>query len=539
MKRIPLVTLVAVAASLASRAGWAEAADPRPNIVFFYADDWGRTASCYADPDRPSPCDVVETPNIDRVAREGVRFDNAFFPCPQCTPCRGSIITGSYFWRCGSAANLQGGDWKSSPNPFDALPKFPALLAKGGYQTDSQHKTLAFAPTRGTGDGATYRVGPFLRYGLHVSVGETSAERDRRRLEVEEQTRKTILRVLAERPAGKPFFFVFGPINTHRPYARGSGKRLWGIEPDALAGKLPAYLPDVPEVREDMADYLGEVQALDLMLGIFLEELSRAGVLDDTMLVLAGDNGPPGFPRGKTQLYDLGTAAPLIVRWPGRVKAGRTADDLVNLMDLAPTFLEVAELTPPASMDGRSLLPQLLADKSGLIDPTRDRVIFGRERHVGTAREGNLPYPARAIRTPDFLFIRNFKPDRWPMGDPFGVSDTEAPDLDPLRNETFATFRDLDASPTKAWVVMHRNEPGSRKFYDYAFARRPADELYDLRTDPDQLRNAAGDPAYAGTKQELADRLMQVLRATNDPRLDDAFDRPPYVEAAAASSGPR
>ena len=539
MNTICFAVLATVAATLTSRVGQAAAADPRPNIVFFYADDWGRVASCYADPARPSPSDVVETPNIDRVAREGVRFENAFFPCPQCTPCRGSLITGNYFWRCGSAANLQGGEWKTHPDPLAALPKFPPLLADSGYHTDRQHKTLGFTPTRGTGAGAVYPVGEFLRYGMHVSGGETASARDRRHRDVVDQTRNTILRALAERPADKPFFFVFGPINTHRPYVRGSGRALWGIEPDALKGKLPAFLPDVPEVREDMADYLGEVRALDLMLGVFLEELRKAGVLDGTLLVLAGDNGPPGFPRGKTQLYDLGTAAPLIVRWPGRVKAGRTSNDLVNLMDLAPTFLEIAGVKPPASMDGRSLVPQLLADRSGAIDPTRDHVIFGRERHYGTARAGNLPYPARAIRTRDFLYIRNFKPDRWPMGDPFGVTDATAPSDDALRDDTAATFRDLDASPTKAWVVSHRDDADGEKYYEYAFAKRPAEELYDLRKDPDQLHSVAAEAAYAGPKRELADRLSRVMRATKDPRLDDAFDRPPYVEEVPASAGRR
>ena len=506
----------------------------QPSIFFFYADDWARIASCYADPRRPSLSDAIKTPNIDRIAREGARFNNAFYSCPQCTPSRGAIITGSHFWRTGSSAILSGGEWgPDTPNPFNALPKFPELLAAAGYHVDKQHKTLPFAPTRGSGAGGTFAVGQFLRYGLHVMPAKTPAARQQRHDEVVQQTRTTMRRVLAEGGAGKPFFFVFGPTNTHRPYARGSGQALWGINPDALKGKVPPFLPDVPEIREDLADALGEVMALDLMLGVFLEELQAAGRLDETLVVVTGDNGLPGVPRGKTQMYDLGSAAPLLVRWPGKVQPGRTVDDFVMLMDLAPTFLEAAGVRPPATMNGRSLLPQLTATRSGVIDTARDAAIFGRERHVGGARAGNLPYPSRAIRTKDFLYIRNFKPDRWPLGDPFGISDADAssPSFEAVHSDTQTTLRDLDGSVTKAFLVTRRRDPEIRPVYELGFGKRPAEELYDLRRDPDQMKNVAGEPAYAAAQRELSERLMKVLRDTQDPRLEDAFDRPPYVEA--------
>lgn len=519
--------LTLVSAAFASRA-----AEPaRPNILFFYADDWARIASCYAEPQRPSLSDVIQTPHIDRIAREGVRFKNAFYNCPQCTPSRGAIVTGSHFWRTGSSAFLSGGEWAGVENPFAALPKFPELLGAAGYHTARLHKTLAFAPTRGGGDASTERVRDFLRYGMHVSEGKTPAERRQRHDEIVQQTRAGLKRVLADSGPDKPFFFVFGPINTHRPYVRGSGKALWGLEPETLKGKVPPFLPDVPEIREDLADALGEILALDLMVGIFVEELEKAGRLDNTLVVVTGDNGLPGVPRGKTQLYDLGSAAPLVMRWPARIKPGRTVDDFVTLMDLAPTFLEVGGVKPPPSMDGRSLLPLLVASQSGRIDPTRDAAIFGRERHYVTARAGNLPYPSRAIRTQDFLYIRNFKPDRWPMGDPINLTATTTPEFAELHGSTDATLRDLDASVTKAWLVTHRNEAAVQPLYALTLGKRPAEELYDLRRDPDQMRNVAADPKFAAQKAELSARLMQVLRETKDPRLEDAFDRPPYVES--------
>ena len=508
----------------------------QPNIVFFFADDWGHDAGCYAVSNAPSPSDIVKTPNIDRVAGEGVRFNNAFYDCPQCTPSRAAIVSGCYFWRCGSGTFLRGTDWKSLdgpvsdlPDPFKALPRFPQLLADHGYATAKAFKTLDFTPTlkKASVDG----LNNYLRYGLYVSQGKTVADREHRRQEVINQTRKSIDKVLADHPKGKPFFFIFGPINTHRPYAPGSGQALWGINPDSLKGKLPSYLPDVPEVRTDYADYLGEVQALDLMVGIFLEELQKAGQLDNTLLVLAGDNGTPGFPHGKTQLYDLGMHAPLIIRWPGHVQPGRTVDDYVTLKDLAPTFLTVAGIPPPAIMDAHSLLPLLEAKQSGVIVASNDAAIFGRERHLDTARPGNLPYPSRAVRTQDFLYIRNFKPDRWPFGDPFNLGATPA--QDPVFKSLYAApFRDMDASLTKTWLIAHRDEPFGRPFYERTFGKRPAEELYDLRKDPQQTNNVAGSPEYQPVLKQLSTRLMNVLQATHDPRLDDAFDHPPYVESS-------
>lgn len=505
----------------------------QPNILFFFADDWGRDASCYANPNRPSPSDVVQTPNIDRVAREGVRFNNAFYGCPQCTPSRYSIASGCYFWRCGSGAFLMGGEWAKYTNPFSALPLFPHLLGKTGYVTAKAFKTLPFTPTIGK---AADDYSNYLRYGLYVSKGQNAAARTERRNEIIAQTRESLAKVLTACPPDKPFFFVFGPINTHRPYAPGSGKALWGIEPDALKGKLPAYLPDVPELRADYADYLGEVQALDLIVGIFLEELQKAGRLDNTLIVLTGDNGVPGFPRGKTQLYNLGCAAPLLVRWPGHIKPGRTVDDLINLMDLAPTFLELAGVKPPEAMDGQSLVPQLLANKSGLIDPARDAVVFGRERHHPTARAGNLPYPSRAICTKDFLYIRNFKPDRWPYGEPFGLNTTNAAvaeDAGDYGKIDAGAFRDMEPNTTKQWLVAHRNNPAGERFYTLAFGKRPAEELYDQRNDPDHLHNLAGLAEHENIRQKLSTRLMRVLSDTKDPRLTNAFDAPPYIEANA------
>jgi arylsulfatase A-like enzyme len=335
---------------------------------------------------------------------------------------------------------------------------------------------------------------------------------------------------LADRQPGQPFCYWFGPTLTHRMYEKGSGQALWGIEPDALQGKLPRFLPDVPEVRADFTDYLGEIQAWDAGVGVLIAKLKEIGEIDNTVVVLSGDHGMPGVPGGKCNLYDFGVGVSLIARVPG-VPGGRVVDDFVNLMDLAPTFLEIGGVPPPDVMTGRSFWNVLRSEKSGQVDPGRTWVVTGRERHVAAAREGNLPYPHRALRTPEFLYIRNFAPDRWPMGSPGAVTDTDAPPANVLEQNTFAAFADMDASPTKAWLIGQRREAQWRWHYDYAFAKRPAEELYDLRRDPDQTKNLAADPAHADVKQELAARLVKILTEAADPRVmgdGGTFDRPPY-----------
>jgi uncharacterized sulfatase len=308
---------------------------------------------------------------------------------------------------------------------------------------------------------------------------------------------------------------------------------LWGIEPEELAGKIPPYLPDVPVVREDVADYLGEVAAFDAGLGVLIDELKRIGIYENTILVVSGDHGIPGVSRGKCNLYDLGTQVPLAIRWPEGIKKGsRVINDFVSLPDLAPTFLEAAGVQKPVTMIARSLVPIFVSDRSGQVDPARDAVFTGRERHVARARTDNKPYPQRAIRTDQYLYIMNFEPDRWPMGTGpgYGGKDADMPPFEALREDTFAAFGDMDASPTKAWIVSHRDE--HPEYFDFAVGRRPSEELYDIRKDPHCMNNLASHDEIGGTKQLLRERLLAELRQTGDPRMQDpvAFEQPPFTD---------
>jgi arylsulfatase A-like enzyme len=465
-----------------SRGNDAAAPSKRPNILFAIADDWGWPhAGAYGDP-------VVKTPTFDRLAREGLLFQHAYVSSPSCTPSRGAILTGQWHWRLEAGANL----WCIFPDKFAT---YPEQLEQAGYAVGVTGK--------GWGPGRTETPGRPLVGKSYQGFSE----------------------FLAQRRAGQPFCFWLGSSDPHRPYDQGSGAAS-GIALERIP--LAACFPDSPEVRGDVADYYFEVQRFDGFVGAALAALEKIGELDNTIVLMTGDHGMP-FPRGKGNLYDTGTRVPLALRWPARVKSGITVDDFVSLTDLAPTFLEAAGLQPPAEMTGRSLLNLLTSGKSGRLDPTRDFVLSGKERHVPSQEKPDLGgYPCRAIRTHEFLYIRNFRPDRWPNGTP-DYQNAAIPGV---------WFGDCDNGPTKTWMVEQRDRDAThRRLYDLAFAKRPAEELYDLRKDPAQLQNVAADPAYAAPLRSLADRLQAALQATADPRVlgqGDKFDAHPYL-----GEGPR
>ncbi len=510
------------------------AADKRPNILFFFADDWGRYAGCYAGLDgRPTISEAVKTPNIDRVAKQGVLFRNAFVTAPSCTPCRSSLLSGQYFFRTGRGAILNGAMWDS------AIPTYPLLLLDSGYHIGKSYKvwspgTPADAPYGGQKHAYEKAGRDFCRFSERATV----LVRDG--MKVEDAKKKILGQVrdnfdafLADRTGGQPFCYWFGPTLTHRPYEKGSGKALWGIEADSVKGKLPKFMPDVPEVRADYTDYMGEIQAWDAGIGVLLAELEKTGEASNTLIIISGDHGMPGVPGGKCNLYDHGVAVALIAAGPG-IPGGRTVDDFVNMMDMAPTFLDAGGVKIPDVMTGRSIMNVLHSDKSGLVDSNRTWVVTGRERHVAAARDGNLPYPHRALRTQDFLYIRNFVPDRWPMGNPKFTGKDDLPTFEQIQKDTFVCFADMDASPTKAWLVTQFGNTEWQSDYNYAFSKRPAEELYFVSSDPDETKNLADDPAFAEKKKELSGQLMKILIAAKDPRVISnpvPFELPPFIEA--------
>lgn len=447
----------------------------RPNILFCIADDWSWPhASAGGDP-------VVKTPNFDRVAREGFLFTHAFSAVPSCTPSRAAILTGQAPHRLAEGGNLHG----FLPKKFSV---YPDLLENAGYFVGVTRK--GWGPGNAQAGGRTRNP-----------AGNNF---------------KNFEEFLKDVPADKPFCFWFGSQDPHRPYEKGSGLAA-GMNPRAVV--VPAHLPDTPEIRSDILDYYVEVQRFDREVGELLQALEATGRASNTLVVITADNGWP-FPRSKANLYDSGTRQPLAIRWPAKIRGGRKSDDFVNLADLAPTFLEAAGLKPLPEMTGLSLLP-LLEGKS---QAGRTMVFVERERHANV-RAGDLSYPARAVRTKEFLYIRNFRSERWPVGDP-EVWKAVGP------------FGDCDGSPSKEFILDHRDHPEFKKFFRLGFANRPAEELYDLVKDPHQIENIAARAEYADARQKMKVSLARWMEDTQDPRAtsdDDRWDRYPYFGGPPAA----
>jgi N-sulfoglucosamine sulfohydrolase len=256
---------------------------------------------------------------------------------------------------------------------------------------------------------------------------------------------------------------------------------------------VPPYLPDTDLVRGDLLDYAVEVEWADSHIGKALQLLEAAGELDRTLIVVTSDHGMP-FPFVKGQVFEDGFHLPLVMRWGDTIKPGRTVEDFINVRDFAPTFLEVAGLKPHAQMTGRSLVKTLRAKESGWIDKSQNIMLVGKERH-DLGRPHDWGYPVRAIRTPDFLYVHNFFPDRWPAGDP----------------ET--DFPNCDASPTKELVKTLGGH-----YFDLAFGKRPEQALFRLADDPGCIRNLAADPFSAPTMETLRRKMLSLLREEKDPR---------------------
>ena len=495
-----------------------------PNIVLAFADDLGRYASAYADPSRPSPNDVFQTPHFDRVAREGTLFLTALVSAPSCTPSRAAVLSGRHFFRNGSHSQLHHPWYGKSPDPWAKVRGFPLQLQAAGYHIGWSYK-MHISEDRMGGRRRNYRSagGRFNSFSQQVTKAKDIDAAKKRLLD---EVRGNFHAFLADRKGDQPFFYWFNPTNTHRAWAKGSGRALWGIEPESLKGRLPSFLPDDPVVREDFADYLGEAKAFDEAVGVLLSELTRVGELDNTVFVVSGDHGAPGFPRGKCNLYDFGTRVPLAVRWPDNVAAGRRVAAPVSLIDLAPTFLEAAGVTATEEMNGQSLKPAMAPAAEAPEDSLRGYAICGRENHVDEARPGGLPYPMRAIRTRSFLYIINFAPDRWPVAQP--------PLAAPLATAKNASRRrmDIDFGPTRDLFTAREGSQSITEPWRLGFAKRPAEELYDVQSDPDQTRNLAADPKMQATRERLREQLLDALQRNSDPRVvgeGDAFDQPPYA----------
>jgi N-sulfoglucosamine sulfohydrolase len=452
----------------------------RPNILFAISDDQSYPhASILGDP-------VVKTPAFDRIAREGVLFTHSFAACPSCTPSRSAILTGRQIWQLGEGALLFG-----TLHPEHTL--FTHRLADAGYYVGFTGKPWAPGDWRARGlsrhpNGRDYAARLEVDPPVGINTRDYAANFED---------------FLADRPEGTPFMFWFGCAEPHREYDSGIGHRSGLSKKDVV---VPPYLPDAPEVRSEILDYYYEIEHFDRHLSRMLKSLETLGELDHTIVVVTSDNGMP-FSRTKTTLYDGGVRMPTAIRWGDRAPGGRRIDDFIGHIDFAPTFLEAAGVDIPGTVTGRSLIPLLTSDRSGRLDPDRDHVVTGLERHT-YCRPGGATYPIRAIRTHEYLYIRNFTPERWPTGGPTFISSNKAP------------HGDIDDGPFKDFMLREQTRIDFPLAFELGFGKRPLEELYDTHSDPHQIYNLAEHPQHAEAKQKLWRRLKAHLEETADPRID-------------------
>jgi len=444
----------------------------RPNILIIMSDNqYAKHVGCYGD-------EMVRTPNMDRIAHEGVRFTHAFCSSPSCTPSRAALLAGQDVWRLKEGANL----WSILPTQY---PIYPDLLESSGYQVGFNGKGWGPGSFEANGRKRNPGGNPYHSFNEFMQLKKTE----------------------------DPWCYWISSHEPHRPYVEGSGTKA-GI--DSTKVQVPGYLPDVPVVRGDIADYYAAVEQFDRELGQALDELKKSGEWENTIIVVCSDNGWQ-MPRGLANLYDFGTHVPLIISWQGRFKQGVVAEDMVTLNDLAPTFLELAGVEVPTQMTAKSLVPVLEKTPSSDAEE-RNFVVLGRERHAFVRQHG-LGYPGRAIRTKEFLLIRNFEPDRWPAGDPpfYG-------DIDPYMLNW--------PGETKYYLMEHKDDPAVKPFFHLGMGKRPAIELFDIKNDPDELHNLANDPKYAAIKADLIKKMDDYLVKTADPRMVKGdvkvWDRAPY-----------
>jgi arylsulfatase A-like enzyme len=433
----------------------------RPNFILIIADDMAcEDCGAYGHP-------AIRTPNIDRLAREGMRFDRAFVTASSCSPSRSSIITGRYPHNTGAEELHQ-------PLPSEQV-TFVEKLRASGYWTAAAGKWHLGGAVKGRFD----LVREAGTSGLQLPTGpDAGGRRVAQGVGAVQSGCDQWVAVLRDRPRDRPCFLWLAAVDPHRDYEEGAISRPHRPE-DA---RVAPYLPDVPEVRKDLALYYDEIARLDHYIGEVMAELDRQGQVRNTLILFISDNGRP-FPRCKTTLYDSGIRTPWIVRWPGQVEPGSRCASLVSTIDIAPTALKLAGVEPGPSIQGKDFSP-LLKDPTSQV---RDLIFAERNWHDYAAR-------GRAVRSDRFKYIRN-DDHEMPL----------TPPADAVRSPTFRAMRRLrdegKLTPEQRACFVHP---------------RPAEELYDLEADPHELHNRAGDPKFAEVLGAMRRGLTQWEQQTGD-----------------------
>ena len=425
------------------------------NVVLLIADDLGLEVGCYGDK-------AAHTPNIDALAKSGTRFSHGFASASSCSPSRATILTGMPTHMCGQYG-LAHGD--HNVYSFRKVKGLPALLTPAGYRS---------------GVIAKLHIQPKEVYPFDVEIPGSG----RNPVQVAGQAKKFITDC-----GDKPFFLLVGFTDPHRA-AKGfanDGKyppEVPAIKFDPKTLPLPYFIPDQPDARADLADYYQSVARLDDGVGRVLKVLEESKKLDDTLVIFLSDNGIP-FPGAKTTLYDSGLHLPLIVRKPGQ-KASIVCSAMASWTDITPTILDWCGIKPPPELPGKSVLPLLEDEK-----PTGWDEVYGSHQF----HEITMYYPMRSIRTRDYHYILNY-----------------------AHNLEFPHAQDLWESPTWQGILTRGDRFMGQRPVE-AFLHRPKEELYELATDPNELKNLASDQTKTKILNELRAKLKAWQKRTNDPWL--------------------
>ena len=468
----------------------------KPNILFAIADDasW-KHFGAYG-------CDWVKTPAFDYIADNGILFTNAYTPNAKCAPSRACILTGRNSWQLEEACN-------HSPNFPAKFKTYVEALGENGYFIGSVAKGWAPGNPGEINGRKRELTGP--KFDEFTTVPPTSQIN-------KNDYARNFEAFLDAKPEGQPFCFWYGSTEPHRRYEFESGIKKGGKN-TAEIDEVPDFWPDVDTIRKDMLDYAFEIEYFDSHLDKMLKKLDELGELENTIVVVTADNGMP-FPRIKGQVYEYSNHLPLAIMWPKGIKnPGRTVDDIVSFIDFAPTYFDITGINPENAgmvpMSGKSLTDILYVEKEGQVNPERNFVLVGKERH-DVGRPNDEGYPVRGILSDGFLYLRNFKPERWPLGNP----------------ET--GYLNCDGSPTKTYLLDTRRKKGIMEYWQLNFGKRDNEELYNILKDPFCMNNLATNNNYSEIKTRLEAQMTEKLREQNDPRIlgdGDIFDNYEYSGA--------
>jgi len=470
----------------------AGAADPRPNIVLIMADDMGYSdLGCYGS--------EIATPNIDRLAAEGMRFAHAHVTIAVCQPSRSALMTGRYPHRSGGE-----GFWHLRRA---GVPTLPEILRAAGYRVGILGKVGHSTPYAEFAWDLVHDQDA-LGYGRNPAIYRAYAEG-----------------FFAEAAAAQaPFFLMLNSHDPHRPFYGNDAPRIryeGGERPPAAKPSrvfapeevvTPGFLPDLPAVRQEIAEYYSSVKRCDDTVGAVLAALEEQGLAENTLVMFLSDNGM-AFPFSKTNCYLHSTRTPWIVRWPARLRRPGRVDEehFISGIDFLPTALEAAGIASPAGVDGRSFLPLL-----------EDETQSGREQAFTQFHQtaGKRNYPMRCVQTRTFGYIWN----AWSDGERIFRNESQS-------GRTFAAMQEA-ARESEAIAARVRH-----------FLYRVPEELYDFQADPHALRNLAEDPAHAETLARMRAQLAAWMEATGDPARaafrdrDDPRALAAFMEAAARDFG--